>query len=219
MKQNKIVKTSAAILFCVFAWHEVEGQSITIGESVSIVDPPQVIVRQNARYSLWEGVDVAIKSVIDSGISPSLENVLAELDEMARQNDIKLPYSYSLSGKVSFSTKGNGKTRMGRNTVHRTLTPQNKQRKEAFEKRVAARLSQILSRIPRYAKNVAALVPQEPTPEMFSKKDDFINAYVTYKMKTVDETIKATYAKKIGGLGDYKRDVKREAAEIWNHSK
>ena len=97
-------------------WLAAKGQTITIGESVSIVDPPQVIVRQNARYSLWEGVDVAIKSVIDSGISPSLENVLAELDEMARQNDIKLPYSYSLSGKGSFSTKGNGKTRMGRNT-------------------------------------------------------------------------------------------------------
>ena len=219
MKRRDPMKIGIAVFCCMAMWLAVKGQSITIGESVSIVDPPRVVVRQNARYSLWEGVDVAIKSVIDSGISPSLENVLTELDEMARQNDIELPYSYSLSGKVSFSTKGNGKTRMGRNTVHRTLTPQNKQRKVAFEKRVAARLSQILSGIPRYAKNVAALVPQEPTPGMFSKKDDFINAYVAYKMKTIDETIRATYAKKIGGLGDYKRDMKREASVIWSHSK
>ena len=54
---------------------------------------------------------------------------------------------------------------------------------------------------------------------MFSTKDAFINAYVAYKMKTVDEQIKATYAKKIGGLGDYKRDVKREAEVMWNRSK
>ena len=210
------------ITFCgVAMWLVAQGQSITIGgeKGVSIVDTPQVIVKQNARYSLWEGVDVAIKAVIDSGISPSLENVLHELDEMARQNDIKLPYSYSRSGKVSFSTKGNGKTRMGRNSVRRTLTPQNKQRKEDFEKRVAARLLGVLSKMPRYARNVTALVPQEPTPEMFSTKDAFINAYVAYKMKTVDEQIKATYAKKIGGLGDYKRDVKREAEVMWNRSK
>ena len=210
------------ITFCgVAMWLVAQGQSITIGgeKGVSIVDTPQVIVKQNARYSLWEGVDVAIKAVIDSGISPNLENVLKELDEMARQNDIKLPYSYSLSGKVSFSTKGNGKTRMGRNSVRRTLTPQNKQRKEDFEKRVAARLLGVLSKMPRYARNVTALVPQEPTPEMFSTKDAFINAYVAYKMKTVDEQIKATYAKKIGGLGDYKRDVKREAEVMWNRSK
>lgn len=210
------------ITFCgVAMWLVAQGQSITIGgeKGVSIVDTPQVIVKQNARYSLWEGVDVAIKSVIDSGISPSLENVLHELDEMARQNDIKLPYSYSRSGKVSFSTKGNGKTRMGRNSVRRTLTPQNKQRKEDFEKRVAARLLGVLSKMPRYARNVTALVPQEPTPEMFSTKDAFINAYVAYKMKTVDEQIKATYAKKIGGLGDYKRDVKREAEVMWYRSK
>ena len=210
------------ITFCgVAMWLVAQGQSITIGgeKGVSIVDTPQVIVKQNARYSLWEGVDVAIKAVIDSGISPNLENVLKELDEMARQNDIKLPYSYSLSGKVSFSTKGNGKTRMEHNNVHRTLTPQNKQRKEDFEKRVAARLLGVLSKMPRYARNVTALVPQEPTPEMFSTKDAFINAYVAYKMKTVDEQIKATYAKKIGGLGDYKRDVKREAEVMWNRSK
>ena len=221
MKRQNSMKISMTVFCCVGMWLVAKGQTITIGgeKGVSIVDPPQVIVRQNARYSLWEGVDVAIKSVIDSGISPSLENVLHELDEMARQNDIKLPYSYSRSGKVSFSTKGNGKTRMGHNTVHRTLTTQNKQRKEAFEKRVAARLSSVLSKMPQYARNVTALVPQEPTPEMFSTKDAFINAYVAYKMKTVDEQIKATYAKKIGGLGDYKRDVKREAEVMWNRSK
>ena len=214
------MKTSMTVLGCIAVWLVAKGQSITIGgEGVSIVDTPQVIVRQNARYSLWEGVDVAIKSVIDSGISPSLENVLHEIDEMARQNDIELPYSYSLSGKVAFSTNGSGKTRMGRNSVHRTLTPQNKQRKKDFENRVATRLSNVLSKMPRYAKNVSSLVPQEPAPSMFTGRDDFINAYVAYKIKTIDEEVRAMYAKKIGGLGDYKRDMKREAAAIWNRSK
>ena len=221
MKRQKSMKNSMTVLGCMAAWLVVNGQSITIGgeKGVSIVDPPQVIVRQNARYSLWEGVDIAIKSVIDAGISPSLENVLHEIEEMARLNDIRLPYSYSLSGKVSFSTKGSGKTRMGRNAMHRTLTPQNRQRKVDFENRVAKRLSIVLSKMPRYAKNVSLLVPQEPTPSMFAGKDDFINAYVAYKMKTVNEEVKAAYAKKIGGLGDYKRDMKREAAMIWSHSK
>ena len=74
MKKHLIVTT----LCYLAAWVVAEGQSITIGgeNGVSIVDTPQVIVKQNARYSLWEGVDVAIKSVINSGISPSLENVL-----------------------------------------------------------------------------------------------------------------------------------------------
>lgn len=154
MKRRDPMKIGIAVFCCMAMWLAVKGQSITIGESVSIVDPPRVVVRQNARYSLWEGVDVAIKSVIDSGISPSLENVLTELDEMARQNDIELPYSYSLSGKVSFSTKGNGKTRMGRNTVHRTLTPENKQRKDAFENRVAARILNVLRETPPYARQI-----------------------------------------------------------------
>lgn len=154
---------SVTALCCVAIWLAAEGQSITIGgeNGVSIVDPPQVIVKQNARYSLWEGVDVAIKSVIDSGISPSLETVLAEIDEMARRNDIKLPYSYSLSGNVSFSTKGNGKTRMGRNTIHRTLTPQNKQRKEAFENRVAARILNVLRETPPYAGRIISRLESE----------------------------------------------------------
>lgn len=152
------------ITFCgVAMWLVAQGQSITIGgeKGVSIVDTPQVIVKQNARYSLWEGVDVAIKAVIDSGISPNLENVLKELDEMARQNDIKLPYSYSLSGKVSFSTKGNGKTRMEHNNVHRTLTPQNEQRKKDFEDRVAARISNILRETSPYAERITARLERE----------------------------------------------------------
>ena len=99
-KMQNGVTISCCMVICLV----MEGQSITIdGHGVSIVDTPpapQVIVVQNARYSLWEGVDVAIKTVIDSGIFPNLENVLHELDEMDRQNDIKLPYSYSLSGKV-----------------------------------------------------------------------------------------------------------------------
>ena len=163
MKRQNAMKIGM-ITFCWMAiWLAVKGQSITIGgeHGVSIVDTPQVIVKQNARYSLWEGVDVAIKSVIDSGISPSLENVLHELDEMARQNDIKLPYSYSLSGKVSFSTKGNGKTRMEHNNVHRTLTPQNEQRKKDFEARVAARISNILRETSPYAERITARLERE----------------------------------------------------------
>ena len=157
------IQHSVTAICCFVIWLAAEGQTVTIGgeKGVSIVDTPQVVVKQNARYSLWEGVDVAIKAVIASGISPSLENVLHELDEMARQNDIKLPYSYSHSGKVSFSTKGNGKTRMGRNTIHRTLTPQNKQRKDVFENRVAARISNILRETPPYAGRITARLERE----------------------------------------------------------
>ena len=163
MKRQKSMKNSMIVLGCMAAWLVVNGQSITIGgeKGVSIVDPPQVIVRQNARYSLWEGVDIAIKSVIDAGISPSLENVLHEIEEMARLNDIRLPYSYSLSGKVSFSTKGSGKTRMGRNAMHRTLTPENKKRKEDFENRVGTRILNVLRETPPYAGRIIARLEHE----------------------------------------------------------
>jgi len=221
-RNYRIIKVFAIFFCCAFTLLlSSNGQSIMIGGQggVSFVDTPQVIVKQNARYQLWQGVDVAIKTVLNLGEAPTLQRVLSELEEMQRLNDVKLPYEYSFSGKVSFRTKGNGNTRMRGNSVNRTLTPKNKKRKDDFERKVAIRLADVLSRSPQYAKDVASLVPQEPTPGMFSKKEDFVKAYTAYKLQRVDDEVKVAYAKKIGGLGDYKRDMQREASDMWNHQK
>ena len=48
---------------------------------VEIVMPP--------KYSLWEGVDVAIKSFIDRGIVPTVKNILKELEDMEGRHEVR----------------------------------------------------------------------------------------------------------------------------------
>ncbi len=41
--------------------------------------------------------------------------------------------------------------------------------------------------------------------------------YVSYKLRNVDDETRQQYAKKIGGIGDYRRDMAREAAVLWKN--
>ena len=41
--------------------------------------------------------------------------------------------------------------------------------------------------------------------------------YVSYKLRNVDDETRQQYAKKIGGMGDYRRDMAREAAVLWKN--
>lgn len=59
-----------------------------------------VVVNTPPKFSLWEGVDVAIESLVNSGTALSVENVLKELEDMKSRNEVRLPYSY-LSKKFS----------------------------------------------------------------------------------------------------------------------
>ena len=59
---------------------------------------------------------------------------------------------------------------------------------------------------------------EEPRPRDFKSREEFIKAYVSYKTEDIDEETKKKYAKKLGGLSQYKRDVKNEAAKLWKEN-
>lgn len=59
----------------------------------------------------------------------------------------------------------------------------------------------------------------EPLPSNFSTKARFVSAYVAYKVRNVDAATRKRYARKIGGMNDYKREMARWAAELWRRSR
>ena len=164
-----------------------------------------VIVNTPARYQLVEGVDVAISNVIKKGKVVSLKNVLKELEEMQRARDVKLPYSYDM--KFSFSSGGKSKS-------SRRISAENQRRKTEFETLVKRRIDALVA-----GANVQDVdVCVEPKPRDFKSRDEFIKAYVTHKMGNVDDETKEKYAKRLGGLSQYKRDMKNEATKLWKES-
>ena len=71
--------------------------------------------------------------------------------------------------------------------------------------------------VPDAAIQVPSLT-EEPRPRDFKSREEFIKAYVLYKTEDIDEETKQKYAKKLGGLSQYKRDVKNEAAKLWKEN-
>ena len=161
-----------------------------------------VIVNTPPKFSLWEGVDVAIENLANTGTALSVENVLKELEEMKSRNEVRLPYSYSFK---KYSTR--------RESI-KYLKPEEKKKKDEFAAKVAKRLVVVVSAHPEIA-TVISLEPQEPQPRQFKTKKEFVDAYSSYKVKNADEDIKAKYAKKMNGMNAYRFDMKREAETIW----
>ena len=214
----------------------VVGMALTRSEVEMIIDermpkplpPPQPVTVQETviqlpdpKYSLWDGVDVAIRTVVGRGEPLSVGRVLKEVDAMAARNEIGLPYSYSLTGG-GFSMRSTGRrTKTRVQPQKRYLDPVNMKAKETFESQVARRVAFVLSKKPDLARgqDVSALVndyPHEPSPRQFTKKEDFAKAYAAYKMKNAGEDVRTRYAKKIGGMDEYRRDMQREAMLLWN---
>ena len=170
------------------------------------IDPTTtVIVETPARYQLMEGIDVAINNVMKKGKTASIGNVLKELEEMQRAHDVKLPYSYD----AKFTCNSRGKSK-----ASYKLSKENQRRKTEFEAVVKRRIQAM---VPDAAIQVPSLT-EEPRPRDFKSREEFIKAYVLYKTEDIDEETKQKYAKKLGGLSQYKRDVKNEAAKLWKES-
>ena len=55
----------------------------------------------------------------------------------------------------------------------------------------------------------------EPRPQDYANRTLYSKAYVSYKMGMVDDDVRETYAKKLGGLSQYKRDMVNEASGKW----
>ena len=187
------------LLFAVFVPLALTAQfAPTINETTVIVSTPP-------RYELWQGVDVAIQNVQKLGKPLILKNVLAEIDRMVGANDIRRPYRYNFSSSFSF----NGRKAKGRS--NRTLDADNKKKKAEFEQGVARRISQMTG---KSIEDVG-----EPVPSRYTTKDEFVRAYVNAKMQDVDDETRKKYSRKIGGMGDYRRDLKREAEAQWRQIK
>ena len=170
------------------------------------IDPTTtVIVETPARYQLMEGIDVAINNVMKKGKTASIGNVLKELEEMQRAHDVKLPYSYN----AKFTCNSRGKSK-----ASYKLSKENQRRKTEFEAVVKRRIQAM---VPDAAIQVPSLT-EEPRPRDFKSREEFIKAYVLYKTEDIDEETKQKYAKKLGGLSQYKRDVKNEAAKLWKEN-
>ena len=161
---------------------------VIVSPVVNVVTPP--------KYSLWEGVDIAINSVINTGTTVSIENVIKELEDMQDRHEVSLPYSYSGRKKSEW------------------LKPKDRQAKTEFKAKVKRRLAVVLSENPR----LASAVPAEPQPALYESRKEFIDAYASYRVKDADEDIRAQYAKKLAGMNEYRREMKREAELIWKQA-
>ncbi len=165
-------------------------QVVYVTEVTQVLPPP--------KYALWEGVDAAVKALLQRGVPITFDNVNEELYVMHKNNDIHLPYDPYWRGHMK-----------------RPLTKK-KREKAMFENELRKRI-EIISR--SYAEkgiNVGDLTPQ---PSQFSSKERFVSAYVAFKMEMVDDEIRARYRRKLGGMADYRRDMQSEAVKLWTEKR
>ena len=165
-------------------------------------------VKAPPRNDLWDGVDKAIRNVKMMYGSVNLQSVMNELENMAKRNEIRLPYSYEV--RWSASVNGNGGTYHHKK---KKLNSENRQRKAEFERQVAQRIAKLNKSGNQYSKD---LLSDTPKPSQFKNRDEFIKAYAEYKMQTASDEIRIMYSKKINGMSQYRMDMKREAFRIWN---
>lgn len=173
----------------------------------------QVIVHTPARYQLLEGIGVAITNVTLKGKVVTFATVMNELHEMQRAHDVKLPYSFDIT--ITSTTRGS-KTKTKSSAK---LSAENRKRKAEFEALVKRRIAALTPDAKQLDQNSDMGILLEPEVKKFKDRDSFIKAYVEFKMDLIDDEIREKYAKKLGGLSQYKRDMKNEAARLWKESK
>ena len=161
-----------------------------VTEVTKVLPPP--------KYALWEGVDVAIKALRQRGVPITFDNVNEELYVMHKNNDIHLPYDPYWRGNMK-----------------RPLTKK-KRDKVMFENELRKRLETLGRAGGGEAK---AVVNPTPRPGQFPSKEKFINAYVAYKMDMVDDSVRARYRRKLGGMAEYRREMQREAEKLWKEDR
>jgi len=161
----------------------------------------------NARYSLAEAIDVAIENVIARQRPLSAKNVMIELEEMSAANDVRLPYSYSSKTKISSS---------GKATTKVWLTVEQQKKKDDLHRFVAVKIQQFKETLQNTGNAANVKVIAEPTPQQFKTKNEYVEAYVGYKLEDVDEATKDSYMKKLGGMNTFKREMRKEANVKWS---
>ena len=165
-------------------------QTVYVTEVTQVLPPP--------KYALWEGVDAAVKALLQRGVPITFDNVNEELYVMHKNNDIHLPYDPYWRGHMK-----------------RPLTKK-KREKAMFENELRKRI-EIISR--SYAEKGVNVGDPTPHPSQFSSKESFVSAYIAFKMGMVDDEIRARYRRKLGGMADYRRDMQSEAVKLWTEAR
>ena len=159
--------------------------------------------RPRPRYDSIIGIDIAIRNVQAKGRAVTIATVWDELRRMEAANDISLPGEFT---ECNYSSRRGGRVR-----TKRVVTDPKAKREFSIA------VAQMVARVS--GGNVQDTMEEAlgPDPRNYHSKERFVSAYVSYKLRNVDEETRQQYAKKIGGMGDYRRDMAREAAVLWKN--
>jgi len=189
-------------------WNQKLKHDTEVQELRNEIDRLKYSQRPNARYDLDTGIEVAIKNVTGVGKSVTLQNVVQELKDMAKRNDVRLPCSYAPTRKTAVVAGKKVKL-----PDYQKRESERKSAVQAFEQRVSARIAAYYSQNPGV--DSAQSLNPEPHPSQYKTRKAFAEAYATYKVKTAGDDIKAEYAKRIGGMNEYRRKMRHEAENVW----
>ena len=155
------------------------------------------------RYDSITGIDIAIRNVRAKGRTVTIATVWDELRRMEAANDISLPGEFT---ECNYSSRRGGRVR-----TKRVVTDPKAKREFSIA------VAQMVARVS--GGNVQDTMEEAlgPNPRNYHSKERFVSAYVAYKLRNVDDETRQQYAKKIGGMGDYRRDMAREAAVLWKN--
>ena len=159
--------------------------------------------RPRPRYDSITGIDIAIRNVRAKGRTVTIATVWDELRRMEAANDISLPGEFT---ECNYSSRRGGRVR-----TKRVVTDPKAKREFSIA------VAQMVARVS--GGNVQDTMEEAlgPDPRNYHSKERFVSAYVSYKLRNVDDETRQQYAKKIGGMGDYRRDMAREAAVLWKN--
>lgn len=159
--------------------------------------------RLRPRYDSITGIDIAIRNVRAKGRAVTIATVWDELRRMEAANDISLPGEFT---ECNYSSRRGGRVR-----TKRVVTDPKAKREFSIA------VAQMVARVS--GGNVQDTMEEAlgPDPRNYHSKERFVSAYVSYKLRNVDDETRQQYAKKIGGMGDYRRDMAREAAVLWKN--
>ena len=159
--------------------------------------------RPRPRYDSITGIDIAIRNVQAKGRAVTIATVWDELRRMEAANDISLPGEFT---ECNYSSRRGGRVR-----TKRVVTDPKAKREFSIA------VAQMVARVS--GGNVQDTMEEAlgPDPRNYHSKERFVSAYVSYKLRSVDDETRQQYAKKIGGMGDYRRDMAREAAVLWKN--
>lgn len=149
-------------------------------------------------YTLWNGVKIACDAVICRGAQPTVPAIMEELYKMHKKNEVQLPFNPTWK----------------RGSKAPTIPDDMKQTQSDFE----TELSKYIEKNCR-SFSISSVYLIQPRPSQYLKKDHFVQAYVAHKMETVSAETRKAYSKKIGKMGDYRRDMQQEAKKIWDEVK